>query len=154
MWWNKPHIHVILLKILPKYAIARVWLSYFFWRTVRNIISRAPDHPEPLNTRLFITYSYLHFMTTCLTCITKALSSPSPSKSSNASAVLFQVKITQVELNVALYCANGYNTKQIGRKLGRSHRTIESTKRRIHLKLKVRNDAQMVSELFRRKIIS
>lgn len=69
-------------------------------------------------------------------------------------SVLFQVKITQIELNVALYCANGYNSRQIGKKLNRSHRTIESTKRRIHLKLKARNDAHMISELFRRKIIT
>jgi DNA-binding CsgD family transcriptional regulator len=68
--------------------------------------------------------------------------------------VMFSVKITLVELNVALYCANGYNSKQIARKLNRSPRTIESTKRRIHLKLKARNDAQMISELFRRKLIS
>jgi DNA-binding NarL/FixJ family response regulator len=68
--------------------------------------------------------------------------------------VLPQVKITKIEMDIALLCANGFTSKRIGKELYRSHRTIENTKRRIQIKLNARNDSQMISELFRRKIIS
>ena len=57
------------------------------------------------------------------------------------------VKLTPRERQISAYIVNGLTCKEIGRKLGISHRTVEVHRGRLMKKLEAKNTAELVSKI-------
>jgi DNA-binding CsgD family transcriptional regulator len=62
-------------------------------------------------------------------------------------------QLGDVQKNLLLLRAMGYNTKEIGLQVFMAHRTVEGQFYRMRKMFKCKNDCQLLSEAFRLKII-